>query len=136
MNPRHILFARVGGFHFADDFLQGHGRGIQNARTIWRGLHHLLGFGNIRPLTGYIGAEIAGMDLRSLDEDGAHRVRQALLEHQVLFFPRQESLSPDQLLAVGERFGDIDPPHGGLEPHPDNPKVMVAVSRNGETLTS
>ena len=30
------------------------------------------------------------------------------------------------------RFGTIDPPHAGLEHHPDNPDVMISASRKGE----
>ena len=87
--------------------------------------------GNVQPLTGYIGAEISGMDLRRLDPPAVDWVRQTLLEHQVLFFPRQGPLSPDELLTFGEHFGEVHPLHGGLKHHPDNPRVMEVVSRKG-----
>jgi len=87
--------------------------------------------GNIRPLTGFIGAEIGGIDLRAVGPEEVSAIRGAWLEHQVLFFPGQH-LSPDELVAAGAKFGEIDPPHGGLEHHPDNRNVMLAVSRNGE----
>ena len=87
--------------------------------------------GNIRPLTGHIGAEIAGIDLRDLTDDEVRTIRSAWLEHKVLFFPRQ-GLSPDELARTASRFGTIDRPHAGLEHHPDNPDVMITASRNGE----
>ena len=58
-------------------------------------------------------------------------IRDAFREHQVLFFPRQ-NLSPDDLVAAASRFGEIDPPHGGLRHHPDNPNVMTAITVKGE----
>ena len=87
--------------------------------------------GNIRPLAGHIGAEISGIDLRHLDDGKVTALRETWLEHKVLFFPRQE-LSADELVRVASCFGEIDPPHSGLERHPDNPAVMIAASRKGD----
>ncbi|MDE0417691.1 MAG: TauD/TfdA family dioxygenase [bacterium] len=91
----------------------------------------MVGMGNIRPLTGHIGAEISGIDLRCLDDGTVAALREAWLEHKVLFFPRQ-GLSPDELVHAASRFGDIEPLHPGLERHPDNPDVMVTATRDGE----
>ncbi len=85
----------------------------------------------IRPLAGHIGAEVTGVDLGDLDGRAVAAVREAWLEHQVLFFPRQ-GLSPERLVEAASRFGEIDPPHPGLERHPDHPDVMIAASRRGE----
>lgn len=87
--------------------------------------------GNVRPLTGHIGAEIAGIDLRAMANDDIATIREAWLDHKVLFFPRQ-GLSPDELVEAASKFGEIDPPHGGLEHHPDNRNVMIPASRKGE----
>ena len=83
-----------------------------------------------RALSGHIGAEMAGVDLRHIGPAEAGAIRRALIEHQVLFFPRQ-GLSADELVGVGRAFGTVDPPHGGLERHPDNPDAMLAASRGG-----
>ena len=59
----------------------------------------------IEPLTGNIGAEIHGIDLRKeLPDSEFEIVHRAFLEHQVVFF-RDQDLSPDQHVSVGERFG-------------------------------
>ncbi|MEM7120221.1 MAG: TauD/TfdA family dioxygenase [Pseudomonadota bacterium] len=84
--------------------------------------------GNLRQLTPSIGAEIAGMDLKSIDDDGVTAIQDAFLEHQVLFFPRQE-MTADDLAGFARRFGTIDPPHGGLMPHPDNSDVMLVETK-------
>jgi taurine dioxygenase len=60
----------------------------------------------IRPLSGAIGAEIFGIDLAGAqDDDTIREIRAALLEHVVIFF-RDQELSPQQLLALAERFGE------------------------------
>jgi taurine dioxygenase len=60
----------------------------------------------VRPLSGAIGAEIFGVDLAEAQGDDAIReIRAALLEHIVIFF-RDQELSPQQLLALAERFGE------------------------------
>jgi taurine dioxygenase len=60
----------------------------------------------IRPLSGAIGAEIFGVDLAETRDDATiHELRAALLEHIVIFF-RDQELSPQQLLALAERFGE------------------------------
>jgi taurine dioxygenase len=60
----------------------------------------------VRPLSGAIGAEIFGVDLaEALDDDVVREIRVTLLEHVVIFF-RDQELSPQQLLALAERFGE------------------------------
>jgi taurine dioxygenase len=60
----------------------------------------------VRPLSGAIGAELFGVDLAgSLDDGTIRELRTALLEHVVIFF-RDQELSPQQLLALAERFGE------------------------------
>jgi taurine dioxygenase len=86
--------------------------------------------GNVRPLTGHIGAEIAGIDLKAIGVGEAEAIHQAFLDHQVLFFPRQ-TMAPDDLVAFGSRFGEIDPPHGGLRHLADHPDVMLVETRAG-----
>ena len=61
---------------------------------------------DVRPLSGAIGAEVFGVDLGEvLDDDTIQEIRAALLEHVVIFF-RDQELSPKQLLALAERFGE------------------------------
>jgi taurine dioxygenase len=61
---------------------------------------------DVRPLSGAIGAEIFGVDLaESLADETIAELRAALLEHVVIFF-RDQQLSPQQLLALAERFGE------------------------------
>ena len=90
------------------------------------------GIGNIRPLSGHIGAEIAGLDLRRVGDDQVGALRQALLDHQVLFFPAQHDMGPNDLCDFAARFGTIDPPHPALERHPDNENVFLVQQHIGK----
>lgn len=40
---------------------------------------------NIQPLTGHIGAEISGVDLRQLDDAQVRAIRNIWLQHKVIF---------------------------------------------------
>ena len=85
----------------------------------------------IQRLSGYIGAEIRGVDLNAAASADMAIIRAALLDHLVLFFPCQ-SLSTDGLVAFAESLGEIEPPHGGLQAKGNNPKVMVTERKAGE----
>jgi taurine dioxygenase len=60
----------------------------------------------VHPIAGAVGAEIQGVDLaRPLAEEAVAEIRRTFLEHLVVFFARQ-SLTPRQLLAFAQRFGE------------------------------
>jgi taurine dioxygenase len=60
----------------------------------------------VAPLAGSLGAEIEGVDLASdLDDDTIDLIRQAWLEHQVVFF-RDQHLHPDEFLAFARTIGE------------------------------
>ena len=58
----------------------------------------------IVPLTRHIGAEIRGVDVRDLDDEGFARVHEALMDHLVIFF-RDQDISDDEHIAFASRFG-------------------------------
>jgi len=61
----------------------------------------------VRCIAGALGAEIAGVDLsRDLDDATVAALREAWLEHLVLFF-HDQPLSPAAFLAFARRFGDV-----------------------------
>ena len=60
----------------------------------------------VMPIAGALGAEVAGVDLSTdLDEATVTALRQAWLEHLVLFF-RDQDLPPARFLAFARRFGE------------------------------
>ena len=61
----------------------------------------------VAPLTGVLGAEITGVDLREpLPSDTWQEIRQAFADHQVILFPGQK-LSHEQHLAFSRNFGEV-----------------------------
>ena len=71
----------------------------------------------VLPLTTTLGARASGIDLGSdLDDAMVAAVRQALLDHKVLFF-RDQDLDAGALTRLARRFGDL------TEAHPVEPSV-------------
>jgi len=68
----------------------------------------------VRPVTPVVGAVIGGVDLRvPLEGDTVRAIRQALLDHGVVFFHDQD-LTREQMRAFVENFGTpIPEPFGG-----------------------
>jgi hypothetical protein len=56
------------------------------------------------------GADVRGVDLATADDATIVAVRQALTEHKVLFFSRQQ-LDPDSQVALGNRMGRLTVSH-------------------------
>ena len=88
---------------------------------------------DIRPVAGALGAEISGVDLSGdLSDETIADIRQALLNHLVIFF-RDQDITPDQHLAFAKRFGDTVeyPLIKGLEGYPE---IMTVVKLENEKL--
>jgi taurine dioxygenase len=87
----------------------------------------------VRPITGSIGAEIGGVDVsQELSAAAISKIRQALLDHLVIFL-RDQEISPAQQLAFVSRFGepDIYPFVKGLE---DYPQITPILKLPAETV--
>jgi alpha-ketoglutarate-dependent taurine dioxygenase len=65
---------------------------------------------DITPLSGNIGAEIRGVDLRSLDEATVREIRRVWLERKVVFFPEQD-LDPESHQSFAAHFGELTEGH-------------------------
>ena len=61
----------------------------------------------VRPTGAALGAEVQGVDLRSLDDELFAAIHRAWLVHQVLLF-RDQSLSDEDLVTFSRRFGELD----------------------------
>jgi taurine dioxygenase len=76
---------------------------------------------SILPLAGALGAEVHGIDLGStLPEELISKLKDALVEHQVIFF-REQELDLAGLERLGRRFGrlQVHPFHPSVEGHPE-----------------
>jgi taurine dioxygenase len=59
---------------------------------------------DIRKLNGALGAELTGLDLEGIDDDGFEALAEALWAHQVVFL-RDQHLTEDGHRALARRFG-------------------------------
>lgn len=87
---------------------------------------------SIEPLTGAIGAEIAGIDLaEDLTDATVAELRRALLDHLVIFF-RDQAMTPDQHKAFVRRFGELHI-HPITKPMPGHPEIIEVIKEADET---
>ncbi len=87
----------------------------------------------IRPIAAALGAEIHGLELsRPLDQATIQAIRQALLQHVVIFF-RDQNLAPAQLLAFAAQFGSpVEYPYvAGLA---ECPLVLPLIKEPADTI--
>ena len=84
------------------------------------------------PVSPAIGAELLGIDLsQDLSDEAIDEIRQALLDHLVIFF-RNQSVTPSQQIAFSQRFGELSfyPFVSGL---PDYPEIVEVRKEPDET---
>ena len=62
---------------------------------------------DVIPTGAALGAEVRGIDLRTVDEAAFTAIHRAWLDHQVLLF-RDQQLSDQDLIAFSRRFGALD----------------------------
>ena len=103
----------------------------------WNRYQHL----DVRPANAALGAEVRCGDLRQLSDAVFAEIRQAWLDHLVLVFHGQ-TLTGDELLAVGARFGTLDDttrpqpkdqPNGQLKTN-QALSIISNVKENGEAI--
>jgi len=85
----------------------------------------------IKPVTGALGAEIEGVNLsKDLDADTVAAIRQALLDHCVIFF-RDQDLSATRQKEFAARFGALfhHPYFAGTD---DDPAIIRVVREPGD----
>jgi len=87
----------------------------------------------VRRIAGALGAEVSGVgDVRSLDEKTVKGIRQALLDHQVVFF-RNQNLDPASFLRFTSHFGTpVEYPF--VKGLPDFPEIIQVLKREEEQI--
>jgi alpha-ketoglutarate-dependent taurine dioxygenase len=85
----------------------------------------------VRPIAGALGAEIHGVDMaKDLGAEMVGEVRQALLDHLVIFL-REQNVTPHQQLAFARKFGEpIEYPQ--LKGLPESPMITPVVKLEHE----
>jgi len=97
-----------------------------------RNYHHI----DVQPLTGVLGAEIFGVDLREqLSLEVWAEIRNAFADHQVIIFPRQQ-LTHEQHIAFARGFGQVIqlPQLRSVEGHPDVQIIRRLATDTGRVI--
>ena len=71
-----------------------------------------------------IGAEIRGVDVRTLDDAGFATIYRAWLDHNVVVVPDQD-LTLEDFLRYSRRFGVVHPHPSKSTRHPEHPEITV-----------
>lgn len=87
----------------------------------------------IRQIAGALGAELLDIDLsKPLSASRIAAIRQALLDHCVIFF-RGQTITPARQIAFARAFGEIvDYPM--IKPLPDHPEIIPVIKEAHETV--
>ncbi|WP_084420579.1 TauD/TfdA dioxygenase family protein [Henriciella litoralis] len=86
----------------------------------------------IKPISGALGAEIAGVSLADeLSNEAFNKVHQAFLDHHVIFFRGQHDLTPEHHKAFGRRFGTLNV-HPYVKGMADHPEIMEIIKEPEE----
>ena len=81
----------------------------------------------IKLLSGALGAEITGIDLKDVSKENFKQINDLLLEHKVIFF-RNQKITEEEHMALAEKFGPIET-HAyvkGLDNYPEIVRIIKA----------
>ena len=85
---------------------------------------------DIKLLSGALGAEIYGIDLRNSSEKNFKVINKLLLEHKVIFF-RNQKISPEEQLALASLFGPIEQ-HAYVKGLSQYPEIVRIIKKPNE----
>ena len=81
----------------------------------------------VKLLSGALGAEIKGIDLKDASDQNFKKINDLLLEHKVIFF-RNQKINEEEHMALAEKFGPIET-HAyvkGLDKFPEIVRIIKA----------
>ena len=75
---------------------------------------------NVKMISGALGAEISGIDLKDTSLENFEKINKLFLEHKVLFF-RNQNITIEEQLSLGKHFGPSEkhPYLKGLDKYPE-----------------
>ena len=80
---------------------------------------------NVKLLSGALGAEISGVDLKDSSKDNYERINNLLLEHKVIFF-RNQNITHEEHIALAQNWGPLEN-HAyvkGLDNYPEIVRII------------
>ena len=61
----------------------------------------------VKLLSGALGAEIEGIDLKDTSDENFKKINELLLEHKVIFF-RDQKITEEEHMALAGKFGPLE----------------------------
>ena len=77
---------------------------------------------DIKLLSGALGAEIDGVDLKDTSIENFKKINKLLLEHKVIFF-RNQNITAEKHLALAKHFGPLEK-HVYVKGREDFPEIV------------
>ena len=85
---------------------------------------------DIKLLSGALGAEIAGIDLKNTSKENFNKINKLLLEHKVIFF-RDQNITAEEQLSLARHFGPLEK-HVYVKGREDYPEIVRIVKKANE----
>ena len=82
---------------------------------------------DVKLLSGALGAEINGIDLKDVSLENFTKVNKLLLEHKVIFF-RNQNITAEEQLALGKHFGPLEK-HVYVKGRDDYPEIVRIIKK-------
>ena len=85
---------------------------------------------DIKLLSGALGAEISGIDLKDTSIKNFKKINKLLLEHKVIFF-RNQNITAEEQLALGKHFGPLEK-HVYVKGRDEYPEIVRIIKKPNE----
>jgi len=85
---------------------------------------------DVKLLSGALGAEINGIDLKDTSIENFKKINKLLLEHKVIFF-RNQNITAEEQLALAKHFGPLEK-HVYVKGRKDYPEIVRIIKKPNE----
>ena len=85
---------------------------------------------DVKLLSGALGAEISGIDLKDTSIKNFEKINKLLLEHKVIFF-RNQNITAEEQLALGKHFGPLEK-HVYVKGRDEYPEIVRIIKKPNE----
>ena len=85
---------------------------------------------DVKLLSGALGAEISGIDLKDTSIKNFKKINKLLLEHKVIFF-RNQNITAEKQLALGKHFGPLEK-HVYVKGRDEYPEIVRIIKKPNE----
>ena len=85
---------------------------------------------DVKLISGALGAEIKGINLKNSSKDNFNLINKLLLEHKVLFF-RNQNITAEEQISLAKHFGPLEK-HVYVKPRDNYPEIIRIIKGRNE----